>query len=77
LSIFLKRSVSTSLIRGNAHTYFPSACMEGLYEAKIALRRSRVGPASKTLTWSVIWTSVGDPDEISGGKKARFCGLHS
>jgi len=53
-------------------TYFPSAWMVGLYEAKMAISLSRVGVASKGRRWSTAVVSVGEPDETSGGKKALF-----
>ena len=53
-------------------TYFPSAWMTGLYEAKMAMSLSRVGVASRGRSWSTAIVSVGEPDETSGGKKALF-----
>jgi len=63
-------SAAPPVLRG--FTYFPSAWMAGLYEAKMAISLSRVGAASKGRSWSAAIVSVGEPDETSGGKKALF-----
>lgn len=64
--------VNVVLLALREYTYFPSAWMAGLYEAKMAISLSRVGVASKGRRWSTVIVSVGEPDETSGGKKALF-----
>lgn len=68
----IRTEINKRLITRKSVNYLPPFCTDSCNEASIAVIRSKVDRASKGLT-SDTNLSVGDDDDIVGGKNAFCC----